>query len=85
MTQLCHFFAQPVPLDIGDYAQCSCFRLHSTLPNQSNRTRWLAKKCLVRVKWRYLLAGTEDCGFVDGYQFPNGLFLIEIIAPVFAA
>ena len=85
MTQPFHFSAQPAHLDIGDHAQCSRFHLHVTLPDRSIGPGRLAKKCLVRVKWRYLLAGTDDCGCVDGYQFPNGLFLIKTIASVFAA
>ena len=85
MTQPFHFSAQPAHLDIGDHAQCSCFYLHVAFPDRSIGPRWLAKKCLVRVKWRYLLAGTDDCGCVDGYQSPNDLSLIKTIASVFAA
>ena len=75
MTQPFHFSAQPAHLDIDDYAQCPFFRLPATLSNPFNGPVWLAKKCLVRVKWRYLLAGIDDSGCVDGYQIPNNLFL----------
>ena len=85
MTRLFLSPAQIPYLDIGDYSQCSCLRLLGTHLTKQIAPGRLAKKCPVRVKWRYLLAGTDDCGCVDGYHFPNGLFLIDIFASVFAA
>ena len=60
MTLSFRISSQPAHLDIGDYAHCSCFRLHGALPDRSNGPGWLAKKCLVRVQWRCLLTGTDD-------------------------
>jgi hypothetical protein len=85
MTRSFRLTSQPGFLNIGDDAQCPCFRLPMTPSGQPIGPVWLAKKYWVRVKWMCPLDVLMTDGCANGYQIPNGLLLTKTIASEFAA